>query len=128
MSSSFRRSPIVDILAEREPRNAKDRTRLSVEDQLLIVWGTYKGWNRKRIAGKIPASRLTVWRHQRLWEEEPTLLLNLPILAQLSESRFRYEICGETRKTRTKIYRHVLAHGVPDDIARFTSFKEYKRL
>ena len=118
----------MDILAEREPRNAKDRTRLSVEDQLLIVWGTYKGWNRKRIAEKITASRLTVWRHQRLWEEEPTLLLDLPILAQLSESRFRCEICGERRKTRTKIYRHVLAHVVPDDIARFTSLKEYKRL
>ena len=128
MSSSFRRSPILDILAEREQRNAKDRTRLSVEDQLLIVWGTYKGWNRKRIAEKIPASRTTVWRHQRLWEEEPTLLLDLPILAQLSESRFRCEICGETRKTGTKIYRHVLAHVVPDDIARFTSLKEYKRL
>jgi len=48
---------------------------LSVEDQLVIVWGVYKGWNRKKIADKIPASRLTVWRYQRLWEDEPTYLL-----------------------------------------------------
>ena len=128
MTSSFRRSPILDILAEREPRNAKDGTALSVDDQLLIVWGIYKRWNTKKIAEKIPASRLTIWRYQRLWDEQPTRLLDLPIFTQLSESRFRCDICGETRKTRTKIYRHVLAHVVWEDIARFTSFKDYKRL
>lgn len=126
MSNGFH--SVQEILASREERKDRRGARLSEEDQLLIVWGVYRGWHIKKIAEKLPAMRGTVWRYQRMWEDDPTLLLQLPVLTQISDSKFRCQLCGETRPTKTKIYRHVLAHVVPMEIARYTPLNGYKRL
>lgn len=126
MVKDFRRSPILDALAEREPRIGQGK--LSEEDKLVIVWGIYKGWTTKKIAEKIPASTHTILSLWRDWEEQPTLILDLPVLVHLPDSNFRCEICGETRPTKFKIYRHVIAHVAPKDIAMYTPLKGYIRL
>lgn len=126
MVQVFRRSPILDALADREPRVGQ--AQLSDEDKLVIVWGMYKGWPTKKIAEKIPASSHTVLGLLRDWDERPTLILDLPVLVQLPNSTFRCEICGETRPTKTKIFRHVLSHVVSKDIAMYTPLNDYKRL
>ena len=125
MASAYVHS-VRDVLANREERKDRGAT-LSEEDQLLIVWGVYRGWHIKKIAEKLPAARDTVWRYQRAWEDDPTLLLQLPVLTQISDSKFRCEVRGETRPTKTKIYRHVLAHVVLMEAARYASLG-HKRL
>lgn len=126
MVQEYERSPILAILADREPRIGQGQ--LSDEDKLVIVWGIYRGWTTKKIAEKIPASTHTVLSLWRDWEERPTLILDLPVLVQLPDSKFRCEICGENRPTKNKIYRHVIAHVTPKDIAMYTPLNGYIRL
>ena len=127
MGQALYKRSVQEVLSNREQRKLTP-ARLSDEDLLLIVWGGYKGWSITKIAEKIPASRMTVWKYQRSWEDDPALLLELPILTQMADSKFRCELCGESRPTKTKIYRHVLAHVVPIEIARYPPLNGYKRL
>jgi hypothetical protein len=83
MVQEFERSPVLAMLADREPRIGQGK--LSDEDKLVIVWGIYKGWTTKKIPEKIPSSTHTVLSLWRDWEERPTLILDLPVLVQLPD-------------------------------------------
>ena len=121
-----KKSLIQDLVANRAPRSEK--VKLSREDQLVIIWGVYRGWSTNKIASTIPATRATVLNYQREWDEQPALILQLPVLIQISKDVFRCNICEETRSTETKIYRHVIAHIVPTAVAMYTPLRDFKRL
>lgn len=125
MTQTFKKSMVEHLVDSRAPRTGR---KLSYEDQLVIVWGTYRGWNTKRIADMIPSSSTLVLNYLREWDEQPVLILDLPVLTRLSKNELRCDICGETRPTETKIYRHVLAHIVEKVTAMYTPLNDYKRL
>ena len=46
---------------------------------------------------------------------------------QMDARKFQCRICGEIRTTRTKVMRHILAHFLPDEIARMAEVNIVER-
>ena len=107
---------IGDRVNNRPPRQKHDR--LDDDDKLLILHGTTRGWTIKKIALTLPASQTTVKNFRGKIFEDPALVFDLPVLVEIAPKVHQCRLCGESRGSRTKAMRHVLAHVLPEEIAR----------
>ena len=107
---------IGDRVKNRPPRQKHDR--LDDDDKLLILHGTSKGWTIKKIALTLPAGQTTVKNFRTKIFEDPVSVFELPVLVQTGPKAHQCRLCGESRGSRTKAMRHVLAHILPEEMAR----------
>ena len=106
-------SPIEERLKERVPRvkSPDGRTRqLSMLDELMIVWGWAEGLSGSEIARRIPCHQTWVYEFKKDAIADLRRIFDLPVLLQLGPRKFQCQICSETRPTRIRAMRHVLAH------------------
>ena len=109
-------SEIGGRVKSRPPRQKYDH--LDDDDRLLIVWGTSRGWTIKKIAMALPASEKTVKSYKARIFDDPVSLFDLPVLVETGPKAYQCRLCGERRGSRAKAMRHVLAHSLPEEIAR----------
>jgi len=107
---------IGDRVKNRPPRQMHDR--LDDDDKLLILHGTSRGWTVKKISLTLPASQTTVKSFRAKIFEDPTTMFDLPVIVETAPKAHQCRLCGESRRSRTKAMRHVLAHILPEEIAR----------
>ena len=107
---------IGDRVKNRPPRQKHDR--LDDDDRMLILWGTSRGWTIKKIAMALPASQTTVKNYKAQIFDDPVSLFDLPMLVETGPKAYQCRLCGERRGSRAKAMRHVLAHILPEEIAR----------
>ena len=120
MATKPPRPPVIaeigDRVKNRPPRQKHDR--LDDDDRLLILWGTSRGWTIKKIAMALPASQTTVKNFKAKIFDEPVSVFDLPVLVETGPKAYQCRLCGESRGSRAKAMRHVLAHILPEEIAR----------
>ena len=107
---------IGDRVKNRPTRQKHER--LNDDDRLLIVWGASRGWTIKKSAMALPASQSTVKNYQAKVFDDPVSVFNLPVLAETGPKAHQCRLCGENRGSRANAMRHVLAHILPEEIAR----------
>ena len=107
---------IGDRVKHRPARQKHDH--LDVDDKLLIVFGVSRGWTIKKIALSLPASQTTVKSYRAKIFDDPVLVFDLAVLLETGPKAFQCSLCGESRGSRAKGMRHVLAHILPEEIAR----------
>ena len=107
---------IGDRVKNRPPRKKYDR--LDDDDKMLILWGASRGWTVKKIAMALPAGQTTVKNYKARIFDDPGLVFDLPVLEEIGAKVYRCRLCGERRGSRDKVMRHVLAHILPEEIAR----------
>lgn len=107
---------IGDRVKDRPPR--LKHAHLDDEDKLVILWGLSRGWAAGKIARALPASPGTVKNFKNRIFQDPGLVFQLPVLAQAGPKSHQCQLCGESRPSRMKAMRHVLAHFLPDEMAR----------
>lgn len=107
---------IGDRVKNRPPRQKHDH--LDDDDKMLILFGTSRGWTIKKIALTLPASQTTVKSFRTKIFEDPVSVFNLPVLVETAPKAFQCRLCGESRESRAKAMRHVLAHILPEEIAK----------
>ena len=107
---------IGDRVKHRPPRQKHDH--LDTDDKLLIVFGVSRGWTIKKIALSLPASQTTVKSYRAKIFDDPTLVFDLPVLVEKGLKTYQCRLCGESRASKAKGMRHVLAHILPEEIAR----------
>ena len=107
---------IGDRVKNRPPRQKHDR--LDDDDRLLILWGASRGWTIKKIAMALPASQTTVKSFKAKIFDNPVSVFDLPVLMETGPKAHQCRLCGESRGSRAKAMRHVLAHILPEEIAR----------
>ena len=86
--------------------------------RLLILHGTSRGWTVKKIAMTLPASQTTVKSFRAKIFDDPALVFELPVLVEMTPKSYQCRLCGESRGSRVKAMRHVLAHILPEEMAR----------
>ena len=120
MPIKSQRPPVLEDIGDRvknsRPRQRHDR--LDDDDKLLILHGTSRGWTVKKIALTLPSSETTVKTFRTKIFEDPELIFDLPVLVEIGPRSHQCRLCGESRGSRVKAMRHVLAHILPDEIAR----------
>ena len=120
MPTKPQRAPVLaeigDRVKNRPLRQKHDR--LDDDDKLLILHGTSRGWTIKKIALTLPASQTTVKNFRTKIFNDPVTVFGLPVLSEISPKSHLCRLCGESRGSRTKAMRHVLAHILPEEIAR----------
>ena len=120
MATKPPRPPLIaeigDRVKNRPPRKKYDR--LDDDDKMLILWGASRGWTVKKIAMALPAGQTTVKNYKAQIFENPVLVFDLPVVMETGPKAFRCSLCGERRGSRAKAMRHVLAHILPEEIAR----------
>jgi len=107
---------IGDRVANRPPRQKHDH--MDDDDRLLILWGASRGWTIRKIAAPLPASQTTVKNYKAKIFDNPVSVFDLPVLVETGPKAFQCRLCGESRGSRAKAMRHVLAHILPEEIAR----------
>ena len=107
---------IGDRVKNRPARQKHDR--LDDDDKLLILFGTARAWTIKKIALTLPASQTTVKNFRTRIFDDPVSVFDLPVLMETGPKAHQCRLCGEIRVSRTKAMRHVLAHILPEEIAR----------
>ena len=94
------------------------RTHLSSDDKLVILWGFSQNWSMSRICNAVKASRPTVSKYRKEFQENPLQIFEeLPLMVQLGPKNYQCRFCGERRQSWTKMARHVLWHVAPYEIA-----------
>ena len=120
MPTMSQRAPVLteigDRVRSRPPRQKHDH--LDDDDKMLILWGTSHGWTIKKIALTLPASQTTVKNFRAKIFEDPASVFELPVLVTTGPKSHQCRLCGESRGSRIKAMRHVLAHILPEEIAR----------
>ncbi len=120
MATKLPRPPVLaeigDRVKNRPPRQKHDR--LDDDDKMLIVWGSSRGWTNKKIAMALPASQTTVKNYKAKVFYDPVSVFDLPVLVETGPKAVRCRLCDETRGSRAKAMRHVLAHILPGEMAR----------
>lgn len=109
------KSPIERILAERTPRA---RHRLRDEDRLFMLWAWSRGWSAGHAACGVPCSGRIARLYRQEVMDNPGSIFVLPVLLQIGPRKFQCQFCTETRVTRLKCMRHVLAHILPINYAK----------
>ena len=107
---------IGDRVKNRPPHQKHDR--LDDDDRLLILWGASRGWTIKKIAMALPASETTIKNFKARIFDDPASVFDLPVLEEIGPNVYQCRLCGERRGSRAKGMRHVLAHILPEEIAR----------
>ena len=120
MAKKAPKPPVLDEIGERvknrPPRQMHDR--LDDDDRLLILWGASRGWTNRKIAMALPASQTTIKNFRARIFNDPVSVFNLPVLVETGPKAHQCRLCGEIRGSRAKAMRHVLAHILPEEIAR----------
>ena len=81
-----------------------------------------------RICNAVKASRPTVAKYRREFQENPLQILEeLPLIVQLGAKSYQCRFCGERRESWTKVARHVLWHVAPYEIARDISLQGVRK-
>jgi len=103
------------------PEGARARrkgARLTVDDELAILGGLAEGRTFTAIAKALSAVPRTVSNYWKKIVADPTWVFHLPVIHQTGRKGHQCELCAECLPTRIKAMRHVLAHLLPDDIAK----------
>ena len=120
MATKLRQPPILAVIGDR----VKDRpprvkhAHLDDDDRLLVLWGLSRGWAAGKIARAVGCSPGTVKNYKNRIAQEPGQVFQLPVLVQTGVRLHQCQLCGETRPSRIKGMRHVLAHVFPYEVAR----------
>ena len=107
---------IGDRLKDQQPR--AHYSHLDDDDRLLILWGLYRGWSIRKTAETLPTSQSTVKNFRAKLFQDPAIVFEIPVLKLTEPKSYQCSLCGETRPTRMKGMRHVLAHVLPYEVAR----------
>jgi len=120
MPTMSQRAPVLTEIGDRvRSRPARQKhEHLDDDDKTLILWGTSRGWTIRKIALTLPASQTTVKNFRAKIFEDPASVFELPVLVTTGPKAHQCRLCGESRESRTKAMRHVLAHILPEEIAR----------
>jgi hypothetical protein len=117
----FRTQPIIpELIASRKSGDIPARklyTKLSVDDKLMILWGLYREYSMRHIAGLLPCAIDTVRHFKNDVYEDPLLAFEIPVYIQAGAKKFRCAFCASTKPNKSTIIRHVLSHIVPTEIA-----------
>ena len=93
-----------------------------------MIWGWSRGWSANRIATAIKISERVIWNYKARVVRSPAVVFyQLSLYIQMDAHKFQCRICGEIRTTRTKVMRHILAHFLPDEIARTAALSVVER-
>ncbi|MCI0825936.1 MAG: hypothetical protein J4N90_14405, partial [Chloroflexi bacterium] len=69
-----------------------------------------------------------IWSYKERVKRSPAVVFyELSLYIQMDARKFQCRICGEIRTTRTKVMRHILAHFLPDEIARMAEVNIVER-
>ena len=120
MKKIIKEPPIMAVIGDRvrnRPPRAKN-AHLDDDDRLVILYGLSRGWSAAKIAEALPASEGTVKSYKAEIVDEPGLVFDLPVLVQSGPRSHDCQICGESRGSRVRGMRHVLAHVFPYEVAR----------
>ncbi len=120
MPTMSQRAPVLTEIGDRvRSRPARQKhDHLDDDDKMLILWGTSHGWTIRKIALTLPSSQTTVKNFRAKIFEDPASVFELPVLVETGPKAHQCRLCGESRGTRAKAMRHVLAHILPKEIAR----------
>ena len=120
MPTKSQRAPVLaeigDRVKNRPPRQKHQR--LDDDDRMLILWGTSRGWTIRNLARTLPSSQTTIKNFRAKIFEDPASVFELPVLLEIGPKSHQCRLCGESRGSRAKAMRHVLAHVLPEEIAR----------
>ncbi len=108
---------------------ARTRTsgmRLSVEEQIFIIWARYQHWTLRATARVLPAHRQTVKKYLESLGDNPKLILVLPLIHEWGRNQFQCLLCLAVRETVVRAVRHAVAHAVPDEVARYANLAGIK--
>lgn len=95
---------------------------LGAEEKLVIIWGMTRGWSKAKTARMIGRSTSPIGRYiHRIVYRPHTVFDDLQLYSQIADRKWGCRICGEFMKTRTRIMRHILAHFLPMEIAKFAT-------
>ena len=130
MPTKFLRAPVLAEIGDRvKNRPARQKhDHLDDDDKLLILFGTARAWTIKKIALTLPASQTTVKTFRAKIFDDPASVFDLPVLAEIGPKSHQCRLCGERRESRFKAMRHVLAHILPEEIARGVPLDLHKPL
>ena len=100
----------------------KDTTRrvLGAEEKLVIIWSMTKGWPVAKTARLIGKSTHPIWRYRYQVVHDPQIVFEdlLFLYSELDGHKWSCRFCGESRKNRARIMRHVLGHFLPIEVAK----------
>ena len=126
------RLPLLDIevnkyIQSRRTRDPKRRV-IGADEKQAMIWGWSRGWSANRIATAIKISERVIWSYKERVKRSPAVVFyELSLYIQMDARKFQCRICGEIRTTRTKVMRHILAHFLPDEIARTAAVNVVER-
>ncbi len=117
-------SEVGRYLAHLRQVRENNRRPLSAEEKLVIIWGLIRGWSKAKTARLIGRSSSPIGRYKNRIAHKPQIVFDdMDLYSQLAERKWGCRICGEFRKTRTRIMRHVLAHFLPIEIAKVATLR-----
>ena len=120
MGKKIQIPPVLDVIGDRV-KDRPPRTKyahLDDDDKLLVIWGMSRGWTIRRTAETLPTSQSTVKNYRSRVFEHPAIVFELPVLTMTEPKAHQCGLCGESRATRQKGMRHILAHILPYEVAR----------
>ena len=101
-----------------------NRSVLSTEEKLVIIWGFTRRWSKAKTASMIGRSTSAIARYKNRIVHRPQIVFDdLRLYSQLGDRKWGCRICGEFMKTRTRIMRHILAHFLPIEIAKVATLR-----
>ena len=96
-----------------------NRRALGAEEKLVIIWGMIRGWSKAKTARMIGRSSSPIGRYKNRIAHNPQIVFDdMHLYSQLADRMWGCRICGEFRKTRTRIMHHILAHFLPIEIVK----------
>ena len=93
------------------PKRRCDR---SMERDLVILWGAYRGWSYRFIAGQVRQSARTVTRRLRFFYQNPSAIFTCAVLTRHT-NHYRCEFCRsqlsikDERAARQHVALHLVA-------------------
>ena len=116
-------SDIARIVNGDIPQNRHRNQHLSLEEKLFILWASSRDWADYAIAMQLHAKPDTIRRYREAIFENPSLTLALPVTKQVSKREWLCRLCGEIRPSYLRVVRHILAHVLPEGMARAISLE-----
>ena len=112
-------SQVGAFLKHRAKVKGNERSVLGAEEKLVILWATTRGWGVAKTARMIGRSASPISRYRRQILDDPQIVFErLHLYSQLADHKWSCHFCGEFKKTRNKIMRHILSHLLPLEIAK----------
>jgi hypothetical protein len=116
-------SDIARIVNGDIPQNRHRNQALSIEEKLFILWASSRDWADYAIARQLHAKPETVRHYREAIFETPSLILSLPVTKLISKREWLCRLCGDCRPSYLRVVRHILAHVLPEGMARAISLE-----